>query len=112
MSTPDVEHKEYIASSILFALAAVLMATPLLKTPAHPVRYLFLATPYVFLWSLWRGSHNVHKRIRLFKSGSADESQVIFQRLRSAVQMQTIFGLAGIGVALAMGFVLGRLACR
>ena len=109
MSTQDVNRKEYIANSILFVFVAVSMAALILKTPATPIRYLFLATPYVFLLSIWRSFRNAYKRAGLPKDGSEEEKQAVFQYLRSVVQIQTVSGCVGIAVALAMGFLLGRL---
>jgi hypothetical protein len=70
------------------------------------MRYLLLATPYVFLCSIWL-------TFRRFYTTSLDKSRQSdpqgFQRLRSSIQMQTVMGAAGIAIALAAGFSLGRL---
>ena len=49
MSTQDLHRKEYFASSVLCVVVAALMVGVALKTPPAPIRYLFLATPYVLL---------------------------------------------------------------
>jgi hypothetical protein len=109
MSMQDAARKEYVANSILFVVMAILMAALILKTPAPPLRYLFLATPYVFLLSIWRSFHSASKKVAPPRDGSCEQRQATFQSLRSTIQMQTVFGGAGIAVALAMGFLLGRL---
>jgi hypothetical protein len=109
MSMQDAPRKEYIANSILFVVMAISMAALVLKTPATAVRYLFLATPYVFLLSIWRSFHSASKKAAPPRDGSYEDRQATFQYLRSAIQMQTVFGGVGIAVALAMGFLLGRL---
>lgn len=69
----------------------------------------FLATPYVLLWCIWWSFRSVYKKTALPRNGADDERQAMFQYLRSAIQRQTVFGCIGIAVALAMGFLLGRL---
>jgi hypothetical protein len=109
MSTRALYRKDYIASSILCLVVAASMATLVLKTPTFPIRYLFLATPYVFLISIWYSLRNVYKRVQLSNEGSDQERLAVVQYLQSAVQKQTVFGCVGIAVSLGMGFLLGRL---
>ena len=109
MSTQDLNRKEYFAGSVLCVVVAALMVGVALKTPPAPIRYLFLATPYVLLWSIWWSFRSVYKKTALPRNGADDERQAMFQHLRSAIQRQTVFGCIGIAVALAMGFLLGRL---
>lgn len=110
MREPD--RSEYTISLAVCLLMAALMATILLKTPANPMRYLFLATPYLFLISIWLRYRSVHKRMDVpgFPAGTENVKNV--QSLRSAIWLQTVAGCTGIAVALAMGFVLGRLGSR
>ncbi|MDE1175049.1 MAG: hypothetical protein PW789_00390 [Edaphobacter sp.] len=108
MTSTRADRKEYIANSILVLIVAASMASLVLKTPSTPLCFLFLATPYVFLISIWWSFRNAYKRFELTVV-SAEDRSAKYQYLRSAIQLQTVFGSVGIAVSLAMGFLLGRM---
>jgi hypothetical protein len=108
MSLEGAKRTEYTAISMLCIVLAALMASPLLRTPNTSERYLLLATPYVFLLSIWWAFRSVYTKNAISK-GEKDGEQITIKSLRSVIQIQTIFGSVGIAAALAMGFVLGRL---
>jgi hypothetical protein len=94
-------------------LAAVLMASVLLKSPHTFTAYLAITAPFVLLLAIWNGYRTLSRAFDSLNVGELKaENDLIPTTLRNRAFMVALFGFFGIVTALTAGFTLGQMSIR
>ncbi len=99
------------AVTALAVLASCMMAALLLKAPHTFMSYLAISTPLVFVFALWNSYRALSGTLETMNVGRLKTGERLgYISLHERASIVAIFGLAGITIALSMGFVLGRMS--
>jgi hypothetical protein len=94
-------------------LATFGMATLLVKAPHTSLAYIAMTTPFLFLFVIWKSHHDMAATIDAAKIGEMKTGRGLSSSsLNDRASILAIFGLLGIGIALATGFQLGHMSVR
>jgi hypothetical protein len=110
------KHVRELSSQVVTCLAILvscLMATILIKAPHSFLTYLFIATPFLFLFGVWNSYRSLAGAMDSMKVGQLKVGDgPAASSLLEWSGVMAAFGLCGTGVALAMGFLLGHMSVR
>jgi hypothetical protein len=95
------------------ALATCGMAALLVKTPHAFLTYIAMATPFLFLFGVWKSHYDMAATLDATNTGELKTGRGSNSiSLNDRATIMATFGVFGIGIALLMGFLLGNMSGR